>query len=130
QPLSGSDVRRSLQLGHPLCAHSARLDRCEVYSTSVTRLSEPNVPSANTTRLLDLLDELKNQFDSNIARRVELLLDELSRKSFDDTDPLVRYHELLLFLRAYPHNASTLRLTEKELGSFSKRVERFRELEI
>lgn len=88
------------------------------------------MPRANTTRLLDQLDELKNQFDSNVARRVERLLDQLSRNDFDDTDSLVRYHELLLFLRAYPHNASTLRLIERELRSFSKRVERLRELEI
>ena len=88
------------------------------------------MPRANTTRLLDQLDELKNQFDSNIAQNVERLLDQLARNDFDDTDSLVRYHELLLFLRAYPHNAATLRLTEKELRGFSKRVDRLRELKI
>ncbi len=88
------------------------------------------MPRVNTTRLLDQLDELKNQFHSNIARRVERLLNQLAHKDFDDTDLLLRYHELLLFLRAYPHNASTLRLTERALRNFSKRVERFRELEI
>jgi len=58
-------------------------------------------------------DELKNQFTPQAARRVQRLLDQLSRKSLDDIDSLVRYHEILLFLRAYPQNASLVRATEK-----------------
>ncbi len=73
-------------------------------------------------KLLDQLDELKNQFTPHSARRVERLLDQLSRKKFDDTDSLIRYHEILLFLRAYPQNAAIVRATEKELRGFSERV--------
>lgn len=75
-----------------------------------------------TTRLIEQLDELKNQFTPEVARRVQRLLDQLSRKRLDDTDSLVRYHEVLLFLRAYPQNAAIVRATEKELCAFSERV--------
>jgi len=38
------------------------------------------------------------------------------------TDSLVRYHEILLFLRAHPANASIVRTVEKELRGFVNRV--------
>lgn len=80
------------------------------------------MPRANTTQLLEQLDELKNQFAAGAARRVEQLLDRLSRKRLHDTDSLFRYHETLLFLRAYPQSAAIMRKTERELSTFSDRV--------
>ncbi|HEU4509691.1 MAG TPA: hypothetical protein VFR78_15730 [Pyrinomonadaceae bacterium] len=76
------------------------------------------------------LDELKNQFAPDTAPRLERTLDQLSRKNLDDTDSLFRYHEILLFLRAYPQSASIVRLAEKELRRFPERIERLRELEV
>jgi hypothetical protein len=73
-------------------------------------------------KLLDQLDELKNQFTPDTARRVERLLEQVSRQKFNDTDSLVRYHEILLFLRAYPQNAAMVRATEEELRGFADRV--------
>jgi len=72
--------------------------------------------------LLNQLDELKNQFTPAAERRIERLLEQLSRKKFSDTDSLIHYHEILLFLRAYPQSASILRGAERELRSFSTRV--------
>ena len=80
--------------------------------------------------LLAQLDELKTEFTPAGARRVERLLAQLSRKKFTDTDSLVRYHELLLFLRAYPHNASIMRAAERELRGFANRVSYLEQLEI
>lgn len=80
------------------------------------------MPRDNTADLLDQLDELKTQFTPASAGRIERLLNQLSRKIFSDTDSLVRYHEVLLFLRAYPHNPSLLHATEKELHSFAIKV--------
>ena len=88
------------------------------------------MPRANTTDLINELDELKNQFAPDIARRIEQLLDRLTRKTLNDTDSLFRYHETLLFLRAYPQNASIIRTTEKELRNFSNRVAALVEQEI
>src|SRR5262245_8192613 len=79
---------------------------------------------------LEQLDELKTQFTPSAARLVERLLNQLARKAFSDTDSLFHYHELLLFLRAYPHNASIVRLTDKELHNFSRRVSDLREQDI
>ncbi len=84
----------------------------------------------NITELLTELDELKNQFTPTSARRVARLLQQLSRKQFNETDSLVHYHEILLFLRAYPQNASLAQNTERELRQFSERVTYLQEREI
>ena len=88
------------------------------------------MPRDDTTRFLQQLDELKNQFTPAAARRIERLLEQIARKKFDDTDSLIQYHETLLFLRAYPQTASIVRSTERELRGFSKRVAYLVEQEI
>jgi len=80
--------------------------------------------------LLDQLDELKNRFTPGNAGKVARLLKQLSRKTFNDTDSLFRYHELLLFVRAYPQNASIVRATETELRSFASRVSMLEQQEV
>jgi hypothetical protein len=76
----------------------------------------------NITQLIDRLDELKNQFTPRTAQRILRLLHQLSHKKISDPDSLVRYHEILLFLRAYPQNATIVRAVENELRAFSNRV--------
>ena len=88
------------------------------------------MPRDNTSSLLDQLDELKTEFTPASARKVERLLAQLSRKTLIDIDLLVRYHELLLFLRAYPHNASLVRTIERELHEFANRVSYLEQEEI
>ena len=80
------------------------------------------VPRANTTHLINQLDELKTQFAPAASRRILRLLATLSRKNLTDTDSIFRFHEILLFLRAYPQNAAIVRAVEKELRHFSSRV--------
>jgi len=101
------------------------LDRCQVYSTSVTI-----VPRDNTSSLLDQLDELKTQFTPDSARRLNQVLARLAHKKLNDTDSLIRYHETLLFLRAYAHNAALLRATESELRGYANRVSYLEQQEI
>lgn len=72
--------------------------------------------------MLEQLDELKTSFDPKAAKTVESLLGRLTRHKFRDTDSLVRYHELLLFVRAYPQSAAVMRAAENELDNFAKRV--------
>jgi hypothetical protein len=88
------------------------------------------VPRDNTPRLLDQLDELKTEFTPAGARRIERLLAQLSRKKLNDTETLFRYHEILLFLRAYPHNAAIVRTIETELHGFPARVSFLEQQEI
>jgi hypothetical protein len=47
---------------------------------------------------------------------------KFSRKKITDIDTLVRYHEELLFVRAYPPNAAVVREVERELRGFANRV--------
>ena len=42
----------------------------------------------------------------------------------------MRYHELLLFLRAYPHNANVLRLADAQLRAFPARITELRERDV
>jgi hypothetical protein len=88
------------------------------------------VPRDNTPSLLDQLHDSKTEFTSTSARRIERLLAQLSRKNLNDTDSLFRYHEILLFLRAYPQNASIARTTERELRGFANRVAYLEQQEI
>ena len=60
------------------------------------------------------------------ATRAERLLEALVAVDLDDARLLVRLHEALLFLRAYPHSRAVLRGSEKLLRSFGARVRRLK----
>jgi len=75
-------------------------------------------------RLLARLEQEKTNFSRGNAAQILHLLTALSRHEFRDPQPLIRFHDALLFLRAYPHNAAVLRQAERLLGSFAGRVER------
>ena len=79
---------------------------------------------------LDQLDQLKTQFDSHAAQRTANILKRIARLRVDDPDSLIRLHELLLFIRAYPHNASVLGQSDAALRSIATRVSRLREAEV
>ena len=80
----------------------------------------------NCTRLLTDLEELKRRF--GIApRQLEQKLRALGRCEIDDADELIRFHETLLFLGAYPSNARVLKQVEETLKTFNKRVSRLRD---
>src|SRR5262245_29993372 len=82
------------------------------------------------TNLLEQLDELKTEFTPTAARHIQSLLKTLSRQQLNDTDSLFRYHETLLFLRAYPQSSTILRAAESELRNFLNRVSALRDREI
>ena len=50
------------------------------------------------------------------------LLRSLARLSFADADTLIRFHDSVLFLRAYPHSRTVLNLAESILSKFGARV--------
>ncbi|HEX8174512.1 MAG TPA: hypothetical protein VF543_05265 [Pyrinomonadaceae bacterium] len=83
------------------------------------------MPSESLERLLERLEELKRPsgVEENSARLLKLLA-RLERRSFTDADALIRFHEGLLFMRAYPQSARHLRETERLLSSFKQRVDR------
>lgn len=80
------------------------------------------MPRNATADLLDQLDVLKSRFGSRERRSAEGILARLSRLRFRDADTLLRYHELLLFLQAYPQSGNTLQIVDRELSNFTERV--------
>ena len=88
------------------------------------------MPGDNTNQLLDRLDEARRQFGRLQQRKLESILSKLASRQLKEAASLIRYHELLLFVRAYPPGAAVLRLAEKELRSFGRRVELLRELAV
>jgi hypothetical protein len=69
------------------------------------------------------LEAAKRNFGSRVAK-VNRALTSLATSHFADAGSLIHFHETLLFLRAYPPNATTLNLVERILKSFNQRVVR------
>jgi len=76
------------------------------------------------------LDELKNRFGSRESRAVERLLTRLARQKLVDVETLVRFHEILLFLSAYPQSARIRQLAESQLRNFNQRVSALKAAEV
>lgn len=73
------------------------------------------------TRALADLDQSKRRFGSGDAQ-LRQALTILSKSQLTDVDSLVRFHETVLFLRAYPPSATILKLTDEILKSFEQRI--------
>lgn len=80
----------------------------------------------NLDALLDRLSEIKCRFEPGDSLSVQRFLTQLSRRVFPDAASLIRFHEILLFLRAYPHTPAIRQSSEQLLASFHKRVTRLR----
>jgi hypothetical protein len=77
--------------------------------------------SAELDRLLDRLEACRTERpDFGATAR---LLRSFERRRFGDPGSLIRLHESLLFLRAYPHDRATMRAAEGLLWQFGERVE-------
>jgi hypothetical protein len=85
-----------------------------------------NTLDALLATALDHLAGLMRRFEPGDSLRVQKLLAQLGRRRFPDAASLIRFHEILLFLRAYPHNPSIRSSSEELLASFHKRVARLR----
>jgi len=80
--------------------------------------------AANTPdRQLTQLEASRYRFGGNEAARVVKLLNRLDAARFRDTASLIRFHEALLFLRAFPQGPAVVRATERILNSFRRKVE-------
>src|SRR5579871_1097868 len=74
--------------------------------------------------LLEKLEGCKGRFGADAAREAEALLREVKRARFRDPQELIRLHEALMFLRAYPQSERVLRLADEILFSFDRRIRR------
>jgi hypothetical protein len=73
-------------------------------------------------RTLDRLAEQKGQFGRDAAERTAALLEKLKRARLRDPAELIRLHETVLFLRAYPQSVRVMRLADEILFSFAERL--------
>ena len=80
----------------------------------------------NPLKVLAELEELKRRFGDGDAKILRALT-KLSKSNFKVPESLIRLHETLLFLRAYPPSARVLDQVEKILKSFRQRVSQLRE---
>jgi len=76
---------------------------------------------------LSQLEESRYRFDAGEQGRVIKLLNALASTPFPDAHSLIRFHEALLFFRAFPQGPSVFGKTEKLLNNFWKRVAELRE---
>jgi hypothetical protein len=84
------------------------------------------MPAPSPGRFLADLEACRYQFGRGAAARTTKLLARAGRMRFPDVPSLIRFHEALLVLRAFPPGAGVLRQCESLLRSFWKRVEELR----
>jgi hypothetical protein len=81
------------------------------------------MPANNAARLLNELEQARRQIGTKKERELARLLSATGRASFgNDANSLIRFHDLLLFLRAFPPGPSSLRQAEQLLEKFEPRV--------
>jgi hypothetical protein len=73
-------------------------------------------------RILDRLAEMKGEFGTHPADRTAALLEKLRKTKIRDHADLIRLHETVLFLRAYPQSPQVMRLADAILFSFAERL--------
>jgi hypothetical protein len=85
----------------------------------------PRTPD-NSDEILKQLEDVKSRFDSGSAAVINKLLSQLSKVEFTDPQQLIRFHECLLFLRAFPHTPSLVSRVERLLNTFHQRISKLR----
>lgn len=77
----------------------------------------------SASRLLEL-ETSKLSYGSGAASRIEKLLASLRAVQFDDAESLIRFHDALLFLRAFPQSRKVAHLADDLLAGIMHQVER------
>jgi hypothetical protein len=72
--------------------------------------------------LLDRLDLWRGRFGPTGDGQLERLLAKVAKHRFRDATSLIRLHETLLFLRAYPRSGAVARLADQILFQFADRI--------
>jgi hypothetical protein len=76
-----------------------------------------------TARLLNKLEQARTQIGAINEREIVRVLNAAGLASFGkDAESLIRFHDLLLFLRAFPPGPGVLRVADKLLREFEPRV--------
>jgi len=73
------------------------------------------------------LEECRHLYGRGAPRRVEQALGGFKDAEFSDAESLARFHDALLFLRAFPQSRKVVRLTENLLAGVGAQVARLRD---
>src|SRR6266436_7186925 len=84
---------------------------------------ESHMTANSLDRQLTELEAFRYRFGPGESARVAKLLSRLDAERFADPALLIRFHEALLFLRAFPQGPAVIRVTERILTSFHEKVE-------
>ena len=84
------------------------------------------MPAKRPERLLSQLEEYRYLFGPGETARVVALLNSVASVRYSDSRYLIRLHEALLFLRAFPQGPGVVRKAEKLLNTFWERVQELR----
>jgi hypothetical protein len=82
--------------------------------------------SHDPDHLLIQLEAAKNRFGPGRAARTTKLLAQLAKLTLTEPHQLVRFHEALLFLRAFPQAPAIVARVERLLNIFHRRIEKLR----
>ena len=70
------------------------------------------------------LELSKHQYGRGCAEKVEALLSAMRQVAFDDAESLIAFHDLILFLRAFPQSRKVAELADDLLTGIAKQVEK------
>jgi len=87
--------------------------------------------SSSATKTKDLIESLaglKFAFSPACSREKAAVIRALAEKTIRNPVLLLKYHDTLCFMQAYPDNPRLLKLVDGELANFAKRIEHFREI--
>jgi len=80
----------------------------------------------NFRQRLQGLERCRYLYGKGFAAEVEKLLRTFRNVNFPDAESLVRFHDLLLFLRAFPQSANVVKMTESLLAGIGRQVAELR----
>ena len=87
-------------------------------------LGAPHVAESRGRRLVEALAAAASRYAPEDQQQKRALLTELEGASVRHAGTLLRLHETLCFLQAYPDDAKVLELVDRALETFAARVER------
>ncbi len=69
------------------------------------------------------LESSKLQYGPGCAKTIERLLSAMGQVQFGDAESLIRFHDVLLFLRAFPQSRKAAQLADDLLNGIARRVD-------
>ncbi len=88
-----------------------------------TLVNESAMGTNSVDRQLTEIETRRYHFGLSEAARIAKLLNRLNSAHFVDPALLIRFHETLLFLHAFPQGPAVVRATERILNNFHRKVE-------